>query len=130
MEITEVKVFPVNEEKLKAYVTIVFDDCFIVRDIKIISGTSGLFVAMPSKRRKDGSYKDIAHPLNQTTRRKFEEIILDAYLKEIKSQSGAGGGGVPPAGGGGKSHDPESAYDAVDTHTEHPDSGSGSSSGG
>src|SRR3989338_9791650 len=102
MEITEVKVFPVNEQKLKVYETIVFDDCFIVRDIKIISGTSGLFVAMPSKRRKDGSYKDIAHPLNQTTRRKFEEIILDAYLKEIKSQSGAGGGGGPPAGGGGK----------------------------
>jgi len=124
MEITEVKVFPVNEEKLKAYVTIVLDDCFIVRDLKIISGTSGLFVAMPSKRRKDGSYKDIAHPLNQSTRRKFEEIVLDAYLKEIKSQGGTGGG-APPAGGGGKGHDPESAYDAADTHTEHHDSGSG-----
>ena len=53
MEITEVKVFPVNEEKLKAYVTIVLDNCFVVRDLKIIAGNSGLFVAMPSKKRKD-----------------------------------------------------------------------------
>ena len=84
MEITEVKVFPVNEEKLKAYITIVLDDCFVVRDLKIISGTTGLFVAMPSKRRKDGAFKDIAHPLNQGTRAVMEQTILDAYLAEIK----------------------------------------------
>ena len=54
MEVTEVRVFPVNEEKLKAYVTITFDDCFVVRDLKIINGNNGLFVAMPSKKRKDG----------------------------------------------------------------------------
>ena len=125
MEITEVKVFPVNEEKLKAYITIVFDDSFIVRDLKIISGNSGLFVAMPSKRRKDGTYKDIAHPLNQSTRRKFEEIILDAYLKEIKGEGGASSGG----GGGEKRHDAEAAYDAQDTHTEHYDPQSGGESG-
>ena len=84
MEITEVKVFPVNEEKLKAYITIVLDNCFVVRDLKIISGTAGLFVAMPSKRRKDGAFKDIAHPLNQGTRTVMEKKILDAYLAEIK----------------------------------------------
>lgn len=84
MEITEVKVFPVDEEKLKAYITIVLDNCFVIRDLKIISGTSGLFVAMPSKRRKDGSFKDIAHPLNQSTRASMEKRILDAYLAEIK----------------------------------------------
>lgn len=84
MEITEVKVFPVNEEKLKAYITIVLDNCFVVRDLKIISGNSGLFVAMPSKRRKDGAFKDIAHPLNQSTRTLMEKKILDAYLAEIK----------------------------------------------
>jgi DNA-binding cell septation regulator SpoVG len=50
MEITEVKVFPVDEEKLKAYITIVLDNCFVVRDLKIISGTAGLFVAMPKRR--------------------------------------------------------------------------------
>jgi len=84
MEITEIKVFPVDEEKLKAYITIVLDDCFVVRDLKIIGGTSGLFVAMPSKRRKDGTFKDIAHPLNQSTRAVMEKQILDAYLAEIK----------------------------------------------
>ncbi|HLE00276.1 MAG TPA: septation regulator SpoVG [Bdellovibrionota bacterium] len=89
MEITEVKVFPVDEEKLKAYITIVLDNCFVVRDLKIISGTAGLFVAMPSKRRKDGSFKDIAHPLNQDTRAIMEKRILDAYLAEINKGVGA-----------------------------------------
>src|ERR1700756_599805 len=90
MDITEVKVFPVDEEKLKAYITIVLDNCFVVRDLKIISGTAGLFVAMPSKRRKDGTFKDIAHPLNQSTRANLEKRILDAYLVEIKKPSGGG----------------------------------------
>ena len=72
MEITEVRVFPVNEEKLKAYVTITLDDCFVVRDLKVIQGNTGLFVAMPAKRRKDGTFKDIAHPLNQETRDRME----------------------------------------------------------
>ena len=84
MEITEVKIFPVNEEKLKAYVTIVIDACFVVRDLKIINGSTGLFVAMPSKKRSDGSYKDVAHPLNKTTRMTLEKTILEAYLSEIK----------------------------------------------
>lgn len=84
MEITEIKVFPVNEDKLKAYVTIVLDNCFVVRDLKVISGNTGLFVAMPSKKRKDGTYKDIAHPLNQGTRAMMEEKILQTYLAEIK----------------------------------------------
>jgi len=88
MDITEVKVFPVDEEKLKAYITIVLDNCFVVRDLKIISGTAGLFVAMPSKRRKDGTFKDIAHPLNQSTRAIMEQTILDAYLVEIKKEAG------------------------------------------
>src|SRR3954451_9978220 len=92
MDITEVKVFPVDEEKLKAYITIVLDNCFVVRDLKIISGTTGLFVAMPSKRRKDGAFKDIAHPLNQSTRATMEKRILDAYLAEIKRHPGGGGG--------------------------------------
>src|SRR5690348_15795298 len=88
MDITEVKVFPVDEDKLKAYITIVLDNCFVVRDLKIISGAAGLFVAMPSKRRKDGSYKDIAHPLNQGTRATMEKKILEAYLAEIKKVGG------------------------------------------
>ena len=84
MEITEVKIFPVNEEKLKAYVTIVLDHCFVVRDLKIINGSTGLFVAMPSKKRSDGTYKDVAHPLNKNTRVMLEKKILESYLAEIK----------------------------------------------
>lgn len=82
MEITEVKIFPVQEDKLKAYVTITLDDCFIVRDLKIIQGKTGMFVAMPSKKTKDGTFKDIAHPLNSDTRQQMEQTILDAYEKE------------------------------------------------
>jgi stage V sporulation protein G len=84
MEITEVKVFPVNEDKLKAYVTIIFDNCFVVRDVKIINGNTGLFVAMPSKKRKDGTFRDIAHPLNQDMRSEIEKRILKEYEQELK----------------------------------------------
>jgi stage V sporulation protein G len=85
MKITEVKVFPVNEERLKAYVTITLDDCFVVRDLKIIKGNDGLFVAMPSKKRKDGQFKDIAHPLNQETRDEIERSVFEAYEAEVRS---------------------------------------------
>ncbi len=84
MEITEVKVFPVNEEKLKAYVTITFDNCFVIRDLKIINGNTGLFVAMPSKKRKDGTFRDIAHPLNSEMRNGLEKKVLQAYESELK----------------------------------------------
>jgi stage V sporulation protein G len=83
MEVTEVKVFTVQEDRLKAYVTITFDDCFVVRDLKVISGNNGLFVAMPSKKRKDGTYRDTAHPLNNQTRQMIESKVLDEYNKEI-----------------------------------------------
>lgn len=81
MEITDIKVFPVDEDKLRAYVTITLDACFVVRDLKVIQGTAGLFVAMPAKKRKDGTYKDIAHPLNAETREKMERAVLAAYEK-------------------------------------------------
>jgi stage V sporulation protein G len=84
MEITDVRVFPVDEDKLKAYVTITLDHCFVVRDLKVISGAGGLFVAMPAKRRKDGTYKDIAHPLNADTRDRMEKAILAAYERQVQ----------------------------------------------
>lgn len=89
MEITEVKVFPVNEDKLKAYVTIIFDNCFVIRDLKIINGNTGLFVAMPSKKRKDGTFRDIAHPLNSEMRNALEKQILVEYEVELKRMSQA-----------------------------------------
>jgi stage V sporulation protein G len=79
MEITQVKVFPVEEERLKAYVSIVFDDCFLVSDLKVIQGPNGVFVSMPSKRKKNGEFKDIAHPLNRETRERMERRILSEY---------------------------------------------------
>ncbi|MFO1464463.1 MAG: septation regulator SpoVG [bacterium] len=92
MEITEVRVFPVEEEKLKAYATVTFDDCFVVRDLKVIHGNSGLFVAMPSKKRKDGTFKDIAHPLNNEFRSKIEAAVLGAYEQERAALAPSGGG--------------------------------------
>jgi len=87
MEITQIRVFPVEEEKLKAFVSVIFDDCFVVSDIKIIQGTSGLFVSMPSKKRKNGTFRDIAHPLNNETRQMIEEQIIEKY-REVVSESG------------------------------------------
>lgn len=89
MEITEVKVFPVNEDKLKAYVTVIFENCFVVRDLKIINGNTGLFVAMPSKKRKDGTFRDIAHPLNSEMRSAMEQRILKEYEAELKKMTAA-----------------------------------------
>ena len=84
MEVTEVKIFPVQEDRLKAYATITFDNCFVIRDLKVISGNNGLFVAMPSKKRKDGTYRDTAHPLNNQTREMIESKVLEEYNKEIQ----------------------------------------------
>ena len=85
MKITEVKIFAVNEDRIKAYVTITIEDCFVVRDLKVIQGTGGLFVAMPSKKRKDGQFRDIAHPLNQETRNHIEDMVFEAYERELKA---------------------------------------------
>lgn len=82
MNITDVKVFPVEEEKLKAYATITFNNCFIVRDLKVISGNKGFFIAMPSKKRKDGTFRDVAHPLNSETRKMIEDAVLEVYERE------------------------------------------------
>jgi stage V sporulation protein G len=86
MEITQVKVFPVHEEKLKAYVSIVLDECFLVSDLKVIQGPNGLFISMPSKRKKNGEFKDIAHPLNRETRERMERRILEDYERTISQQ--------------------------------------------
>ena len=85
MEITEVKVFPTKESgRLKAYATIVFDDSFIVRDLKIIEGDKGYFVSMPSRRRKDGTFRDIVHPLNSEMRQTIEDQIIEEYKKVVE----------------------------------------------
>jgi stage V sporulation protein G len=95
MEITDVKVIPVDDEKLKAFVSIVIDHCFVVTDIKVIHGPKGLFVSMPSKKRKDGTFKDIAHPLNNQTRQYLEERILSVYKQQVTHEEP--GAAVSPA---------------------------------
>lgn len=88
MEITEVKVFPVREGgRLKAYATIVFDNAFIIRDLKIIEGHKGLFVSMPSRKRKDGTFRDVVHPLNPDTRRKIEERVVEEFNRVMQLDS-------------------------------------------
>lgn len=84
MEVTEIRVFLADEERLKAYVTVTFDNCFVVRDLKVIHGNAGLFVAMPSKKKKDGAYKDIAHPIHSDFRDYLEQLVLDKYNDEAK----------------------------------------------
>jgi stage V sporulation protein G len=96
LNITQVKVFPVNEEKLKAYVSIVLDECFLVSDLKIIQGPNGLFISMPSKRKKNGEFKDVAHPLNRETRERMEKRILEEYEKARLSQPAAVATGSAP----------------------------------
>jgi stage V sporulation protein G len=83
MQITEVKVFPIQEEKLKAFVSVVFDACFMVNDIKVIQGRDGLFISMPSRKKKNGEFKDVAHPLNNETRRMIETQILAEYERTL-----------------------------------------------
>jgi len=83
MEVTNVRVFPVEEDKLKAFVTVTFDNCFIVRDLKIIRGNNGLFVAMPSKKKKDGTFGEIAHPLNKETRARIEDSVFQEYERVL-----------------------------------------------
>ncbi len=86
MEITEVKVFAAKDGgRLKAYATVVFDSCFIIRDLKIIEGNKGLFVSMPSRKRKDGTFRDIVHPLNSETRQIIEDRVIEEYNKAAES---------------------------------------------
>ena len=84
MNITDVRVRKVAKEgKMKAVVSITIDDEFVVHDIKVIDGEKGLFIAMPSKKATDGEYRDIAHPINSSTRESIQNIILEAFEKAM-----------------------------------------------
>lgn len=80
MNITDVQVRKINQEgKMKAIVSVTFDDAFVVHDVKVVEGQNGLFVAMPSRRTPDGEFRDIAHPISQTARSIIQEAVLRAY---------------------------------------------------
>ena len=101
MEITEVNVFLAGEPKLKAFVSLVFDGCFMINDVKVIDGRNGLFVSMPSRRKKSGQFKDVAHPLNQETRDWIETAVLDEYRRiAVEDEDGEVEEATPDSGGG------------------------------
>ena len=84
MEITEIRFTMRNEEKLRAFANVTFDAAFVIRGLKVINGSKGLFVSMPSRRRPDGTYQDVAHPVNTEMRRQLERMVLEAYEREVK----------------------------------------------
>jgi stage V sporulation protein G len=83
MKITEVRIRPANEELVKAYASICFDDCFLVYDIRVIKGPTGLCISFPSKKQRDGTYRDLAFPTNAETRMMIQRAILADYQKLV-----------------------------------------------
>ena len=84
VQITDIRISSVDKEgKMKAVVSITIDDEFVVHDIKIIEGEKGLFIAMPSRKASDGEYRDIAHPINTSTRERLQSMILDKYQESL-----------------------------------------------
>ena len=84
MDITDIRIRLCDEDKLKGFVSVTFDDCFVIRGMKIIEGSSGYFVAMPSRKRQDGTFQDIAHPINAATRKWLEDAIIVAFEQEVR----------------------------------------------
>ena len=88
MTITDVRVRKIaSEGKMKAIVSVTFDNEFVVHDIKVIEGQNGLFIAMPRRKTPDGEFKDIAHPINTETRERIQGAILEAYEKAVSEES-------------------------------------------
>ena len=86
MKISDVRIrlMQKDDSKLKAVASITIDDCFVVHDIKILEGTQGYFVSMPSRKTPDGQYKDVAHPINTPTREELNKVVLTAFEEELK----------------------------------------------
>jgi len=86
VEITEIRVTLRDEERLKGFANVTFDNAFVIRGMKIIQGNDGYFVSMPSRKRPDGTYQDIAHPVNKEMREHIEQKVLEAYEAMVKAQ--------------------------------------------
>jgi stage V sporulation protein G len=89
VDITEIRVTLRDEERLRGFANVTFDDAFVIRGMKIIQGNNGFFVSMPSRKRPDGTYQDIAHPINKEMRDLIEREVLAAYEKEVQAQTKA-----------------------------------------
>lgn len=101
MKITEVKISLRDDEKLKAFATVTLDDCFVIRGMKVIQASRGLFVAMPTRRKPDGSFQDVAHPIHAEARAMLEQAVLGAYQEALRA------GKAAPASGRGELDDAE-----------------------
>lgn len=101
VNITEVRIALREDDKLKAFASVTFDDCFVVRGLKIIAGNGGMFVAMPSRKKPDGTYQDIAHPINNTMRDQLERFVITEY-ERVKAEAARAG---TPVGAAAGSHD-------------------------
>ncbi len=93
MDISEIRITLRDDNKLKGFASITLANAFVIRGLKIIEGASGLFIAMPSRKRKDGTFQDIAHPINMATREWMETQVISAYRQEIQRVEK---GEVPP----------------------------------
>ena len=86
MRITDVRIRKINKEgRMKAIVSVTFDDAFVVHDIKVIEKDEGIFIAMPSRKTADGEFRDIAHPINQSAREMIQTAVLDEYYNAVES---------------------------------------------
>jgi stage V sporulation protein G len=83
LEITEIRITLRDDDKLRAFASITLEDSLVIRGLKVIEGANGMFVAMPSRQRKDGSYQDVAHPINRETREWLERMVIGAYQEEV-----------------------------------------------
>ncbi len=91
MEVTELRIRKVTAEgKLRAYVTVTFDNCFVIHNVKIIEGKTGLFIAMPSRKTANGEYKDVAHPISPEFRTALQDKILAEYTAGHVEEAAAG----------------------------------------
>jgi stage V sporulation protein G len=88
IRITDVQISYCNRDKLKAWVTVVLSDCLLMRGLKVIEGRERLFVAMPSRPRRDGTFQDILHPITSAAREQIERAVLGAYQKGLEDEAG------------------------------------------
>ena len=96
MNVTEVRISPAKGGKVRAFASVVFDDCFIVNDLRVVEGREGqVFVTMPARKTRNGQMRDIAHPLDSATREHIEERVLEEYRTALASRI------VPDRGGKG-----------------------------
>ena len=99
MEVTEVRISPAKGGKVRAFASVVFDDCFIVNDLRVVEGREGqVFVAMPGRKTRNGQMRDTAHPLNSETREMIEQRVLEEYRSALESRIVSNRGGRGPDG--------------------------------